>query len=131
MALTNIEIVRLLIGDTESDNYILTDDQVDYYLTINNDDTDAAATDASLAISQILAIRAVSIRTEDMWEDSRDASKRYNESLSKVATLKGSASAYPIIGGCSEYRGAVIDQFDEENNYGDTDTFYNDGLEEI
>lgn len=131
MALSNIEIVRLLIGDTESDNYVLTNDQVDYYLTINDDDTDAAAVDASLAISQILAIRAVSIRTEDMWEDSRSASKRYNESLSKVATLKGSASAYPIIGGCSTYRGAIIDQFDDENDYGDTDTFYNDGLEEI
>lgn len=128
MGLSNVDKVRLRIGDIEEDNYILTDEQVDYYLTINDDDVDDAVDDASVAVSQILAIRAISIRTEDMWEDNRTASKRYNESLEKTAMLRGS-SAYPIIGG-GTYRGTVINQFDEENDYEEEDSFYN-GYEDI
>jgi len=128
MALTDIEIVRLGIGDT-IEPYVLTDDQITYFLTINSDDTDAAIEDAQIAMSQILAVRAVNIRTEDLWEDNRDASKRYNESLDKSATLKGS-SAYPIIGGADTYPGPTINQFDEENDYDDEDTFYN-GYEDV
>lgn len=126
MSLNSIQIVRLGIGDTDTTNEILTDAQIQYYLSINDGDTDAAVIDAQIAVSQILSIRAVSIRTEDMWEDSRDIAKRYNDSLSAVSTLKGS-TAYPIIGGCSNYSGPTINQFDDLNDYESdilTDTGY-------
>jgi len=115
MALTNREIVRLGIGDT-TEPYVLTDDQIDYFLTINSDDTSDAIEDAQVAMSQILAVQAVNIRTEDLWEDRRDQAKRYNESLEASNNLKGQ-KAYPIIGGSSTYKGSLVDQFDVENNY--------------
>lgn len=126
MALTSVEIVRLGIGDTDSNNEILSDDQIQYFLSINDGSTDNAITDAQIAMSQILSIRAVSIRAEDLWEDNRDAAKRYQDSLDKVSTLKGS-SAYPIIGGCSSYPGPSVNQFDDDNDYDNDElTFFNE-----
>lgn len=131
MALTNREIVRLLCGDV-TQPYVLTDDQVDYYLTINSDDTEAAAKDASAAITQILAVQAINIRTEDLWEDRRETAKAYIEGVEKSNAIKAS-SAYPVIGGADSYPGPQIDQFDDENNWERTsgDTDYYNGYEDI
>ena len=125
MALTNLEIIRLGIGDTDSDNYILTDDQINHYLTANSNDTDATIEELRPIVLQVLSVRAINIRTENMWEDSREAAKRYSDAIDK-AEASSARSAYPIIGG-GTYKGATINQFDEENDYDDEDTlFFND-----
>jgi len=119
MSLTSLEIIRLGAGDTQ-EPYILSDHQIEYFLIINDGNTTAAIDDAIEAVATILSIRAVSIRTEDLWEDNRDASKRYKDAISLKNTIKA-ASAYPVI--CSgTYKGSTVNQFDEENNYG----YYND-----
>jgi hypothetical protein len=127
MALTLIEQVRLLIGDI-GDNPVLTDDQVQFFLTTNNDDVDAAAQDAQVAVAQTLSIMAKSIRVEDLWEDSRDSAKRYNDAIDKSKAAAAS-SAYPIVGG-GLYKGPSVDEFDEDNDWEDNDIFYN-GYEDI
>lgn len=124
MALTDIEIVRLLSGDTQTPS-ILTDDQISYYLTINDDDTSKAAEDCKAAIVQILAVNAINIRTEDLWEDRRETAKYYIEGIDKSEKINAKG-AYPIIGGCDTYKGNTISQFDEENNWETDSDFYND-----
>jgi hypothetical protein len=119
MSLTSLEIIRLGAGDTQ-EPYILSDHQIEYFLIINDGNTTAAIDDAIEAVATILSIRAVSIRTEDLWEDNRDASKRYQEAISLKNTIKAS-SAYPVICG-GTYKGSTVNQFDEENKYG----YYND-----
>ena len=44
--MTNIEIVRLKIGDTDSTDYVFTDAQITYFLTSNSDNLNLAAADA-------------------------------------------------------------------------------------
>ena len=44
--MTNIEIVRLKIGDTDSTNYAFTDAEITYFLTSNSSNLNLAAADA-------------------------------------------------------------------------------------
>ena len=125
MSLTSRQIVRLLIGDTQ-EPYVMTDDEVDYYLTINDDNTDDAAQDASAAMAQILAVRAIDIKTAELEEDRTKVAQSYLDSLDKASQIK-SSSVYPIIGGADTYPGPSVNEFDTENDYdSDNNTFYNE-----
>ena len=44
--MTNIEIVRLKIGDTDATSYVFTDAEITYFLTSNSGNLDLAAADA-------------------------------------------------------------------------------------
>lgn len=117
MALSLIEQVRLLIGDTK-EPYVMEDQQIQYFLDINDDDVEDAAEDASVALAQILAVQAVDIRTEELWESRSKTAEAYKNSIESANKLKAS-SAYPIIGGSSVFKGSLINQFDLENDYED------------
>ncbi|SRR6056297_2332569 len=125
MALDSIEIIRLGIGDTDSSEYVLTDAQIQHYLASNSGNTDDTIEELKPIVLQILSVKAINIRTEDLWLDNRDIAKRYSDALDK-AELSSARSAYPIIGG-GTYQGAKINQFDSENDYDSDDTlYYND-----
>jgi hypothetical protein len=57
MALTNIEIVRLEIGLVGEAYDLLTDDEITYYLTKNNDNTSKTARDCAKTVLFILSQR--------------------------------------------------------------------------
>jgi len=44
--MTNIEIIRLKIGDTDATDYAFTDTEITYFLTSNSDNLNLAAADA-------------------------------------------------------------------------------------
>jgi len=46
ITMTDIEKVRLKIGDTDSDNYVFTDAEITYFLTSNSNNLNLAAADA-------------------------------------------------------------------------------------
>ncbi len=117
MALTDIEQVRMGIGDITLP-YILTDAQIQHYLTTNDDDIDATIDELQPIILSALATRGNANRTEDLWEDTTKQADNYAKALEKGNTLKASG-AYPIIGGSTEEVSVQIDMFDED----DSDTF--------
>lgn len=128
MALTDIEQVRLGIGDI-IEPYILTDAQIQHYLDSNDDDINTTIDELQPIVLSALAAQGNANRTEDLWEDTTKRSDSYAKALDKGNTLKAS-SAYPMIGGATEAPSVSVDQFDEENNYNEDDTFYN-GYEDI
>lgn len=68
MPLTIIEQVRLLLGDVDSSDFVLTDDQIQYFIDATGT-TNAAAIAAATSAANILAMRATSETTGGMSVD--------------------------------------------------------------
>ncbi len=100
MPLTTLATVRLLIGDVDSADYALTDDQVQYFLDLYSDDARAAAPDAANAAANILTMRAVDESTGAMSVTLTRRAELYRQ---RAAELGGSAGfgrmAAPYVGG--------------------------------
>lgn len=73
MALTDREAVRLLIGDNITSPFypILSDDQIDYFLTFNNGNVRQAARQAAVSASMTIAWVPTREKTGDIevWND--------------------------------------------------------------
>ena len=102
MPLTSIEQVRLLIGDTDTADQILSDAQVQHFLDEADDVVRPAAAEAAFAIHGILSLRAVSETTGAMSVDlSRRAELYYQRALDLGGVPVGRmAGAY--VGGVSQ-----------------------------
>lgn len=113
MALTAIENVRTGIGDFTIP-YILTDDQIQHYLSSNSDDVDATVDELQPIVLSALASRGAIIRAEDLMEDNTDQAKNYEAALRRADQAKA-IKANPIIGGAVNEVSLSIDMFDPEN----------------
>lgn len=106
---TDRDKVRFLIGDTDNDNLMLSDDEVAFTLSENADDLYLTAASLCKSIAARFA-RDVNYRFSTLWQDSGDAyehymalAKRYEEealsgggSLEVVFTMSGSrCTQYP------------------------------------
>ena len=82
MALTNIEIVRLQTGD-RIEPYFVSDDEIDAYLEINNDNIKRTVSDVAHAILFYLAANPSVYRERTGEEEvyTTDAFKAYRDAL--------------------------------------------------
>lgn len=100
MPLTDIETVRLLIGDTDSTDQTLTDDQIQYFLDEAGSARGAAPLAADAA-ANVLAMRAVSEATGGMSVDLSRRAELYRQRAIDLATGTG-AVAGCFVGGISQ-----------------------------
>lgn len=103
MALTSIQQVRLLIQDTVPGLYILSDDEITYFLEKNNQSSDRAAIAAAKVILLNLSMRGDS--TVDIFSiKSSKAAENYRLALQMF--LK-SPDMNPVLQNCQGYVGGV------------------------
>jgi hypothetical protein len=83
MALTDIDAVRLLIGDNQSSPFypLLSDDQIDYFIELNNRNVRQAARQAAVSASMAIAWVPTREKTGDI-EVWNDYAKQYQLALS-------------------------------------------------
>jgi hypothetical protein len=81
MALTNVQKVRLEIGDTDVALPILSDDEYSYFLTKNNDSIKRAALDAAKTILFKLSINASDQSVDIFSIKGKAAADSYKEAL--------------------------------------------------
>jgi len=81
MALTNVQKVRLEIGDTDVALPILSDDEYSYFLTKNNDSIKRSALDAAKTVLFKLSINASDQSVDIFSINGKAASDSYKEAL--------------------------------------------------
>lgn len=92
---TNRDKVRFWIGDTDDDNIMLKDTEIEYLLTLENQDIFGAAARACAAISAMFS-REVDTRFSTLWQDSSQAVKHYDRLASRyLAIASGTAKVRP------------------------------------
>ena len=101
MPLTDIEQVRLLIGDTDSADQILSDAQVQHFLDEADDVVRAAAAESAFAIHGILALRAVSETTGAMSVDLTRRAELYYQRALDLGGVPVGRMAGAYVGGVS------------------------------
>ena len=121
MPLSEIDKVRLLIGDTDATDLILTDMQVQYFLDAFGSVAAAAAPAASSA-ANILAIRATSETTGGM---SVDFSKRAELFRQRALDLQVGVS---VLAGC--YVGGISQSELEEERAADPPRAFKVGMQD-
>lgn len=83
---TNIHKVRYLVGDTDINDLMLQDGEIEWLLTIENDDVFLAAARACETIAARFA-RDVNYRFSTMWQDSSDAFEHYMALADKLRAV--------------------------------------------
>jgi len=118
MALTSIEAVRTGIGDFTVP-YILTNDQIQHYLTSNSNVVADTVNELQPIILSALASRGNANRIEELWEDNSSQAPNYEKAL-KASKTQAASGVVPMIGGCTTEVTISVDQFDPDN-WGDDD----------
>lgn len=115
MALTNVEIVRLLIGDTTTSPFymLLTDEEIEYFLSVSGDDPQIAARKAAVSASMQLVGYPSRERTGDIeiWNNISTAYLKALENIIKTPTGLLPTLVIPYAGGISKQ-----DMFDNDSN---------------
>lgn len=107
---TNLAKVRLRLGDTVSDDPLLTDEEINHFLDECNDDVRAAALKSCRAI---VAKHARTVNDSAAGINSSKTSKfqQYKDLLAELADdLQRSGDAQPFVGGISIDRSDTADQ---------------------
>lgn len=95
--------VRYLIGDTDSTDEQISDEEIAYHLTQNNDNSLAAAVDAAEAIAAKYA-RRVNREVGDMRIESEKLMSHYADLARRLQKKKSSRTAGIFIGNDSQQR---------------------------
>lgn len=111
MALSNIEKVRLAIGDTQ-EPYVLTDVQIQGYLSENDDVISDTIDELRDIMVSYMASNNVEFQLGDLQENNRDRFEAYIKAMEKAENTKGKR-ATPIIGGASTASPFSIGMFDD------------------
>jgi len=92
---TDRDKVRFLIGDTDDDNQMLSDNEIAFLLTQENSNLLLASASACEAIAAKFA-RDVNYRFSTMWQDASDAYAHYMQLAEKYRTESSRNSGQPI-----------------------------------
>lgn len=98
------DAVRLLIGDTDTNDQLLTDEEIAFYLSEANDRTYYAAAASAKAIAAKYA-RLVTNSIDSASVNLSDRMAHYDKlsmKLEREAKTKGSALGVPVAGGISD-----------------------------
>ena len=80
--------VRRLIGDVDNDDLIFEDSEIEYYLSINNDDLYSTAADLCEAILGEFA-RETNYRFSTLWLDAGDVYEHYKDLMDRFREKAG------------------------------------------
>jgi len=95
---TNIGKVRTLIGDTDSTSYLLSDEEIQVFLTLESNDLYASAAGCLRSIASSKALLEKVIKAGNYSEDTRGISKALNDLANKYESRSANVPAE----GCSE-----------------------------
>ena len=93
-ALTNVQAVRLRVGDTDTTAQIFSDDEVNYFLTDNSDDVLLASADALYAIAASAVLIA---KIQKTGEFTIDRSKIPAALIAAADKLRAQAADAPAV----------------------------------
>ena len=93
-ALTNVQAVRLRVGDTDTTAQIFSDDEVNYFLTDNSKDVLLASADALYAIAASAALIA---KLQKTGEFTIDRSKIPAALIAAADKLRAQAADAPAV----------------------------------
>jgi hypothetical protein len=104
------DLLRFLVGDTDCDNLLLADTEVECALTLNDDDCAVQ----SILFSQIAAVfsREANITVGAVSKNFSDVAKSYREQATTCLTLGASraiTSAVPFFGGRTKSGNEVLE----------------------
>jgi len=110
--MSNLTRVRRLIGDTDSDDYLLSDADITEILTDNGDNITASAAEAARAIAALLA-RNEDITINESSLRGANAYEQYVKLADRLERQAAKVNAIPFAGG--------ISKADKEAREADTD----------
>lgn len=111
MALTDLEKVRLAIGDTDINDRLIEDDEIDYLLTVDTDVVKAAIQCCRVIIAKMG--RYVDSKRGRTWERASQITKHYKDLMTLLQQRVATSSN-------SLYAGGISDS-DKESREADTD----------
>ena len=87
--------IRLMIGDTDDEFQMVTDNEIAFFLSENGDDLWLSAAMACDIIAAKFA-RDVNFRFSTMWQDSSDAYEHYMDRARQYRAIQASTTVAPV-----------------------------------